>query len=158
MFKCNYEEDGCFDPVRLCDGEIDCYRDGYDEQECPVIIDRCPDGYWRCADHSKCIKEESVCDGALYKEENCQDGSDEQSGLCRNWTCAPGYWKCHDKLRCIEERLVCNGYTTYSECLDFSDEFDCEKWQCVEGFWKCKDQSQCIRCVSRKQTFREYDL
>lgn len=110
--SCSYLQDSkyTFRSVR-CDSEDDC-DDGSDEKACSFV--NCPDGHFRCDDHS-CIPQSWVCDAFA----DCLNGADEvdcvpysktainistdmcaltSSFLCGDGACVPYEFVCGEDL------------------------------------------------------------
>ncbi|XP_017777496.1 PREDICTED: serine protease nudel-like [Nicrophorus vespilloides] len=109
--------------------------------------DNCAFGQEMCADNSKCIKIEKICDGEVH----CPDGSDEVYCNCKSriapFRLCDGYLDCPNG----EDEIGCFGCTP--------DSFSCDDWtqhrpatciplsQRCDGFANCptgKDEQDCI--------------
>ncbi|CAG9863072.1 unnamed protein product [Phyllotreta striolata] len=85
------------------------------------------DDWVRCADGSRVICSDQVCDGLP----DCHDGGDESN--CTE--CRLGEFKC-DVYRCIPKSEVCDGF---ARCDDRTDELNCRK-ECNNDEFACDDQ------------------
>ncbi|XP_065178550.1 low-density lipoprotein receptor-related protein 4-like isoform X2 [Sycon ciliatum] len=116
--RCSDGELKCFGTSRcirtawLCDGEVDCERNGDESQS--LCFFRCNSSEFRCINAPLCIADALTCDGKA----DCPDGSDEALASCGH-RCSPDTYRCAGGQQCIDERLVCNGFT---DCSDGSDE------------------------------------
>ncbi len=145
-FQC-WSGDQCIPNTAVCNGFVDCLKDGSDERiNCSTWDTTCPESHWKCPGEWKCIEKEKVCtEGMGY----CASGADSNSTFCKTWPCQVGQWKCQDSGYCIPEDQVCDGMADcHSEVRpsgESSDERNCELWNCSSGYWKCLDGSKCIK-------------
>ncbi|CAF1109410.1 unnamed protein product, partial [Adineta steineri] len=143
-------ESVCLDWSDICDGKIDCFDHGQDEEHCwQLEINECTDDQYRC-DNGQCIPETFYQDGKIIFD--CIDMSDEAlvgtqvkiSNLCHK---SEPTFACEDRI-CKESFLTkllpINGSKT--------DETDCEQWECdniythCDGNWNCRYGEDEIGC------------
>ncbi|CAF1586291.1 unnamed protein product, partial [Adineta steineri] len=108
-------ESACLDWTDICDGKIDCFDHGQDEEHCwQLEINECTDDEYRC-DNGQCIPEAFYQDGKIIFD--CIDISDETvNNVKLNRTCNKNEptLECEDKIckesfltsSCAEKRKV----------------------------------------------------
>jgi hypothetical protein len=74
--KCNHDS-SCLDWSEICDGEINCFDNGADEEHCwQLEINECKDNEYRCK-NGQCIPQLFYKDDFIFAD--CIDQSDQQS-------------------------------------------------------------------------------
>ena len=74
----------CLDWSEICDGFVDCFNDGVDEQDCPMLErNECGPNEYRC-ENGQCISQTFAHDDPSQFTYECLDRSDEIHDVLRN--------------------------------------------------------------------------
>uniref|UniRef100_A0A1I8N054 EGF-like domain-containing protein n=3 Tax=Musca domestica TaxID=7370 RepID=A0A1I8N054_MUSDO len=157
-FTC--DNGNCISIAFRCDGEPDC-SDNSDEFKCPAVINRCPEGEFKCRGGAggaagpggRCILKRFHCDG----ENNCGDWSDEENCAQKPTQCSSSQFKCADgnciplSFKCDKDQ-DCDGGEDENECGDMntdtvascsSNDFTCNNGRCILRTWLCDGYPDC---------------
>ncbi|UJR17508.1 hypothetical protein I4U23_004403 [Adineta vaga] len=132
MYQCLHSSK-CIFSDQLCDGINDC--DYHDDEQCPLINDKCIKGQFKCTLTRKCI---SIY---LVDDDNCDCSS-------------ANIVSCEDKMKELDQRkdlipyhFICDGYTQLKPVLIDNryetDETECDYWQCNNTYTHCNKRWNC---------------
>ncbi|CAF4625660.1 unnamed protein product, partial [Rotaria sp. Silwood2] len=160
----------CLDWSEICDGQVDCLDDEFDEEHCwQLEINECNDNEYRCT-NGQCIPQSFFRDD--INTHDCLDGSDEiprivaqsdksnkyihqslvKNEVCQcrvegeNW-CEDEDFHTHYVRKNISFQTICDGFTELIpkiiEGQNETDETECEQWPCNNIYTRCDGLWNC---------------
>ncbi|CAF4660179.1 unnamed protein product [Rotaria sp. Silwood1] len=138
----------CLDWSKICDGQVDCLDDKFDEEYCwQLEINECNDNEYRCT-NGQCIPQSFFRDDSNIFD--CLDGSDEiLMNIEQNY-------KCNRDIPSFKyEEKICQ-FIELSPIIieeqNVTDEKECEQWSYIniytrcDGLWNCPHGEDEIGC------------
>ncbi|CAF4136103.1 unnamed protein product [Rotaria sp. Silwood2] len=96
----------CLDWSEICDGQVDCIDDNFDEEYCwQLEINECNDNEYRCT-NGQCIPRSFFRDDDNTPD--CLDGSDEVLNYAR--TVKSSMYQCINSVKCISVNCLMNAW------------------------------------------------